>query len=425
MERLGGIDFDEALFTRAMALVKSSGVEIDGNDPATLAALARLREECRRAKEALSSDTDATIQIFLPGIQQEMRLTRPEFEEMVRPRIRETIQALERAARSAGLGFADLDRVLLVGGSSRIPLVAEMVREATGKPVAVDAHPKHTMALGAAYIADQGRQSEAGAAVGAIGVAGLAAAGIAGASAAAGVDGPGPPTTPPPPAAIEPEPMPASMPAEPVTVPPDPPADIPPGATGGESNGGRRVSVPMAAILAGIALVAVIAIGGSGLLGGTGGSASPSPSAVSSVAVVATPSPSPSPTPSPSPAPTPSPTPTPTPEPTPSPTPSGRQVRIQGITIEGNAYAVAFEAFHFTPDIPGTRHIHFFWDTIPPTKAGRPAPATNWILYDGSSPFLEYKVKDRPAGAKQMCVLVANHDHTVVQKTGNCWPLPD
>ena len=181
----------------------------------------------------------------------------------------------------------------------------------------------------------------------------------------------------------------------------------------------------MAAILAGIALVAVIAIGGSGLLGGTGGAASPSPSAAASVAVVATPSPSPSPTPSPSPAPTPSPTPTPTPEPTPSPTPSGRQVRIQGITIEGNAYAVAFEAFHFTPDIPGTRHIHFFWDTIPPTKAGRPAPATNWILYDGSSPFLEYKVKDRPKGAKQMCVLVANHDHTVVQKTGNCWPLPD
>ena len=161
MERLGGIDFDEAIFTRAMALVRSSGVALDANDPSTLAALARLREECRRAKEALSSDTDATIPIFLPGIQEEMRLTRPEFEEMVRPRIRETIDALGRAARSAGLGFDGIDRVLLVGGSSRIPLVAEMVREATGKPVAVDAHPKHTMALGAAYIADQGHQAAA------------------------------------------------------------------------------------------------------------------------------------------------------------------------------------------------------------------------------------------------------------------------
>ena len=131
------------------------------NDPATLAAIARLREECRRDKEALSSDTDATIQISLPGLHTEMRLTRAEFEEMIRPRIRETIDALGRAVRSAGLGFDDIDRVLLVGGTSRIPLVAEMVRESTGRPVAVDAHPKHTMALGAAYVAEQSRLAAA------------------------------------------------------------------------------------------------------------------------------------------------------------------------------------------------------------------------------------------------------------------------
>ena len=184
----------------------------------------------------------------------------------------------------------------------------------------------------------------------------------------------------------------------------------------------------MAAILAGIALVAVLAIGASGLLGGVGGSASPSPSAASSVAVASqapTALPSPSPSPSPTASPTASPTPSPTPPPTPTPTPEGRQVRITGITIQGNAYAVAFKAFHFTPDIPGARHIHFFWDTVPPTQAGIPAKSTNWILYDGSSPFLKYKVADRPANATQMCVLVANHDHSVVQKTGNCWPLPD
>ncbi len=76
---------------------------------------------------------------------------------MIRPRIRETILALDRAARSAGLGFAGLDRILLVGGSSRIPLVAEMVREATERPIALDAHPKHTMALGAAWVAERSR----------------------------------------------------------------------------------------------------------------------------------------------------------------------------------------------------------------------------------------------------------------------------
>jgi molecular chaperone DnaK (HSP70) len=154
MERLGGIDFDEALFTRVMTMVRAAGTEVDANDPATLAAIARLREECRRAKEALSSDTDATITVALPGLQTEMRLTREEFEEMIRPRITETIGALGRAVKSAGIEFDGVDRILLVGGSSRIPLVAEMVREATGRPIAVDAHPKHSMALGAAMVAE-------------------------------------------------------------------------------------------------------------------------------------------------------------------------------------------------------------------------------------------------------------------------------
>src|SRR5919108_4259510 len=171
LERLGGIDFDEALFRRAMEVVAARGVAIDANDPSTMAAIARLRDECRRAKEALSSDTDATIPIFLPGIQTEMRVTRAEFEDMVRPRIHETIAALGRATRSAGLEFGGIDRILLVGGSSRIPLVAEMVREATGRPVAVDAHPKHTMAMGAAYVAEQRRDVTASAATAAASVA--------------------------------------------------------------------------------------------------------------------------------------------------------------------------------------------------------------------------------------------------------------
>ena len=96
---------------------------------------------------------------------------------MIRPRIRETIAALDRAARSAGLGFDGLDRILLVGGSSRIPLVAEMVRESTHRPIALDAHPKHTMALGAAWIAERSRREADGTAPGAV-LAGAAVAGV-------------------------------------------------------------------------------------------------------------------------------------------------------------------------------------------------------------------------------------------------------
>ncbi len=155
MERLGGSDFDEAVFRHVLDCLREARLEPDPRDPGMLPALARLREECRRAKEALSSDTDATIAVPLPGVSTEVRLTRAEFEGMIRPRILETIATLARAVGSAGLDIGALDRILLVGGSSRIPLVAEMVREATGRPVALDAHPKHAMALGAAFSARQ------------------------------------------------------------------------------------------------------------------------------------------------------------------------------------------------------------------------------------------------------------------------------
>ena len=389
LERLGGIDFDEALFRRVMVLVAAQGVQVDATDPSTLAALARLREECRRAKEALSSDTDATIPIFLPGIQTELRLTRSEFEDSIRPRIHETIEALGRATRSAGLGFEDVDRVLLVGGSSRIPLVAEMVREATGRPVAVDAHPKHTMALGAAYVAESRRQSEA-----AVPAQTLAEA--------------------VPPAVIEPDMTPEPLPlaAETSSAPPaDPPSDGARTLPGP----GRRGMLPIAMGVGAVVLVAAVALGASGILSGGGASASPSSLAV----VTASPSIA---TASPSPSATPIPTPTPTPVPTPTPTPAGRQARILGITTSGGRYVVDYAVFNYTQVLPG-RHVHFFFDTVKPSQAGVPGKGP-WILYAGPIPFTEYKVSDRPAAATKMCILVANMDHSVIQGTGNCVDLP-
>jgi hypothetical protein len=121
-----------------------------------MAAVSRLRAECRAAKEALSVDTDVTIPVILPTVQTEVRLTRSEFEEMVGPRIGTTIAALRRAARSADLELSDVDKILLVGGSSRIPLVRQRVREETDSQVFLDAHPKHAIALGAAIAADLG-----------------------------------------------------------------------------------------------------------------------------------------------------------------------------------------------------------------------------------------------------------------------------
>ena len=161
MERIGGIDFDEALLAHVDESLGGALSGLDIEDPATRTALARLRDECRQAKEALSSDTDVSIPVALPNLNTEVRVTRTGFEALIRPRVGETIGALERAVRSAGLAMDDVARVLLVGGTSHIPLVRQLVREATGRPVALDAHPKHSVSLGAAQFVRPGRPIKA------------------------------------------------------------------------------------------------------------------------------------------------------------------------------------------------------------------------------------------------------------------------
>ena len=152
MERLGGIDIDQAVLAHVDGSLGGLVSAADSTDAQVRLGQARLRDECRRAKEALSSDTDTAIPVSLPGIQTDVRLTRGELELMVRPRIAETAQALERAIRSSGVEMNDVSRVLLVGGSSRIPAVAQLVREHTGLAVTVDAHPKFSIATGAALL---------------------------------------------------------------------------------------------------------------------------------------------------------------------------------------------------------------------------------------------------------------------------------
>ncbi|MDH5289099.1 MAG: Hsp70 family protein [Acidimicrobiia bacterium] len=153
IERLGGIDFDAAVFAHVTASLGDALSRLDPEDPTALLAVTRLRQDCVAAKEALSSDTDASIAVALPGLHTEVRITRQEFENLIRPALTDSLEAMRRALRSASLPTDEVSRVLLVGGSSRIPLVAQMVSSDLGRPVAVDAHPKHAVALGAALAA--------------------------------------------------------------------------------------------------------------------------------------------------------------------------------------------------------------------------------------------------------------------------------
>lgn len=154
IEHLGGIDLDEAVFAAVAAQLGAAFSSLDPDDPNVVAAVARLRQECVDAKEALSSEAAVTIPVLLPQLQTQVELTRAQLEQMVRPALTDTLGALQRAIASAGLTADDLSAVLLIGGSSRIPLVAQLVTETLGRPVAVDSHPKHSVALGAARAGD-------------------------------------------------------------------------------------------------------------------------------------------------------------------------------------------------------------------------------------------------------------------------------
>ncbi|MHA6793567.1 Hsp70 family protein [Pseudonocardia bannensis] len=176
LERFGGVDIDAAVRAHVRRVLGDALTGLDPADPAAVKAMARLQEECVRAKEALSSDLEVSIPVLLPGLVTEVRLTRAELESMVGPVLGDTVTALRRTMRSATVEAEDLAAVLLVGGGSRMPLVARLVTEELGRPVAVDAHPKHSIALGAA----------------------LAAAGVDAASAPAPPPPPGPPGLPAP-----------------------------------------------------------------------------------------------------------------------------------------------------------------------------------------------------------------------------------
>jgi molecular chaperone DnaK len=164
VEHLGGIDFDEAVFRHVLTTLGPEVQNLDDTDPATTVGLARLRRDCVEAKEVLSFSTDTVVPVALPGISTSVRLSRAEFDDMLRPAIAETVAATRRVLDPAGVEPGDLSAIVLVGGSSRIPLVSEMLSAAFGRPLAMDNHPKHDVALGAAIRGTPAAQPPAAAA---------------------------------------------------------------------------------------------------------------------------------------------------------------------------------------------------------------------------------------------------------------------
>ena len=151
IDQLGGMDFDATIFNH---LVDSIGRDFDRLDPDDTDAMlnvARLREDCVIAKEILSSELSTSIRIFLPSINvsKHVTLSRDEFERMIRTLVTQTIGSLSQAIESAGVKPEEISKILMAGGSSKIPLVRQMVKSEFGRPVGSDAHPNHAVCLGA------------------------------------------------------------------------------------------------------------------------------------------------------------------------------------------------------------------------------------------------------------------------------------
>ena len=150
---LGGEDFDERIMNwMADQFLADSGIDLRRDR----LALQRLKEAAERAKCELSSATETSFN--LPFIAADVSgpkhlnktLTREKFEELVRDLVQQTVEPCERALADAKLPASDVDKVILVGGQTRSPIVERTVADIFGKKASAEINPDEVVAMGAA-----------------------------------------------------------------------------------------------------------------------------------------------------------------------------------------------------------------------------------------------------------------------------------
>ena len=151
--KLGGDDFDNRLMDYLIQeFKKENGVDLLKDKMA----MQRLKEIAEKAKKDLSSMT--TTQVSAPFISQsedgplhlDMSLTRAKFEDLIRDLVESTLKPVRDALRDAKLSKDDIDKVIFVGGSTRIPMVYDLVKDELGKEPSREVNPDEVVAMGAA-----------------------------------------------------------------------------------------------------------------------------------------------------------------------------------------------------------------------------------------------------------------------------------
>ncbi len=150
--RLGGDDFDQKIINWMLdEFKKKEGVDLSGDKMA----LQRLKEAAEKAKKELSSSTTTNINLpFITATAEgpkhfDMDLTRAKFDELTHDLVERTAVPVQNAMKDAGLSNSEIGKVLLVGGSTRIPAVQEEVKRLTGKEPSKSLNPDECVALGA------------------------------------------------------------------------------------------------------------------------------------------------------------------------------------------------------------------------------------------------------------------------------------
>ena len=150
---LGGDDFDKKIVDYLVdEFKKENGVDLTKDKMA----MQRLKDASEKAKKDLSGMS--TTQISLPFLSQgedgplhlELSLTRAKFEDLIRDLVESTKEPVRKALKDAKLSASDIDKVLLVGGSTRIPMVQELVKKELGKEPSKGVNPDEVVAMGAA-----------------------------------------------------------------------------------------------------------------------------------------------------------------------------------------------------------------------------------------------------------------------------------
>lgn len=151
--RLGGDDFDNKLVEYlASEFKKETGVDLTKD----LTAMQRLKDAAEKAKKELSSTMTTNVNLpFITAVDGQpvhldISITRAKFDELTKDLVEKTRKPVEDALKDAGLSASEIDKVLLVGGSTRVPAVQDLVKNIIGKEPQRDINPDESVALGAA-----------------------------------------------------------------------------------------------------------------------------------------------------------------------------------------------------------------------------------------------------------------------------------